>query len=143
MCISTKFWDKVNKGKSCWQWTGWRNDDGYGLIQHNGQRWRAHRLVYLLFGYLLPKDRVVLHSCDNRSCVRPSHLALGTVAENMKDKAAKRRARNGSTRLNIQDVIQIRYAAKAGSKHSTLAKTFGVSRAHISRIVRGKSWGEL
>lgn len=67
----------------CWIWIGRKKPDGYGRITAGGREWRAHRLAWVLYGGSLPDDVMVTHRCDNRSCVRRSHLRLGTHQMNM------------------------------------------------------------
>jgi hypothetical protein len=78
-------------GDACWEWNGHRNDRGYGLIWHNGRHVRAHRVALILALGSIPDGLLVLHHCDNPSCVRPSHLFVGTQADNMRDMAHKGR----------------------------------------------------
>lgn len=87
-----RFWSKVNKTDECWLWTRGRTKQGYGTFSLDGKTHNAHRLAWL-FTYGDPGELQVLHRCDNPPCVRPDHLFLGTVADNMKDRDAK--GRNG------------------------------------------------
>ncbi len=82
----------------CWLWTGPKSGNGYGAVSlgrgTNGPH-GAHRIAYLLWVGLIPEGLQVLHHCDTPLCVRPSHLFLGTHADNMADKTRK-------GRLNVQ-----------------------------------------
>jgi HNH endonuclease len=84
----------ARQGPGCWDWQRAVNSVGYGRIARNGTRVYAHRAAYELAYGPIPKDMCVLHSCDNRRCVRPDHLFLGTKRDNMLDMAAKGRWRN-------------------------------------------------
>ena len=67
----------------CWNWTG-SGRERYGTIRINGKTLSAHRVSYCLFVGPIPKNLMILHSCDNKSCVNPNHLSVGTHEENMR-----------------------------------------------------------
>lgn len=68
----------------CWEWTGSKTR-GYGRLKIKGRKFSAHRVSYEIFKGPIPKDLVVMHSCNNKSCVRPDHLSVGTPIQNSRD----------------------------------------------------------
>ena len=89
-----RFWDRVCIGDACWEWHGGvRNAQGYGGFNWNGKKQMAHRVAWQLWVGPIPEGMSVLHRCDNRLCVRPDHLFLGTHLDNMRDAVAKQRTR--------------------------------------------------
>jgi hypothetical protein len=92
-----RFWSRVNKTDGCWLWIG-RAADGYGHITIAGGVRKAHRVSWTLAnGGIFPARHLfVCHKCDNPMCVRPDHLFLGTVQDNVKDMIQKQRQRGGA-----------------------------------------------
>lgn len=88
--IARRFWQNVARSDGCWEWTGLLNTHGYGRFWP-GHHMVAHRYSWLLHHGHIPDGRVVMHSCDNRKCVSPYHLSLGTQRDNLLD--AKRKGR--------------------------------------------------
>jgi len=86
-----RFWKKVAKGRGCWEWKGAIRRDGYGVLSFKGRKLiAAHRAAWLLAYGELPA-KFVCHSCDNKRCVRPSHLFEGTAKDNHDDMTRKGR----------------------------------------------------
>ena len=131
----------------CIPWTGATANFGYGAFNVGGKVHRAHRLSYQFF-VGEPGELCVLHRCDNPACVNPTHLFLGTRAENMADKVRKKRQPQGQdhgrAELNDRKVRSIRVLWASG-KYSAihLGRVFGVCRATIYSVVRRETWGHL
>lgn len=163
MSYEETFWSKVNKNSGivmphmeteCWIWESYKDKDGYGLHVHptqNRRKIRAHRMAYLLHYGVDPKEKSVLHHCDNPPCVCPDHLFAGTQKENMQDMIKKGRrtqpdvsgTRNGRAKISEKDVLFIREHYRNGMKGKDLASRFGVSVSTIKRIWKGENWKHI
>lgn len=143
-----RFWSKVDKSTDCWNWTGARNNKGYGFFFYNQKRILAHRGMWELYGGSIPHKMCVCHKCDNPRCVRFEHLFLATNAENVADKMRKNRHKNGVhagtrnpfAKLTIDEVRLIRSMASEGRKHPEIASLFGVARTTVTDIVNRRAW---
>lgn len=85
------FWSLVDKSSDCWTWKGNIDSKGYGRVHCNGKRQRAHRVSYELSIGEIPSGMLICHHCDNRKCVRPDHLFVGTASDNSLDCTKKGR----------------------------------------------------
>lgn len=129
----------------CHEWTAYINPRGYGRFKISGKQVMAHRFAYEMSVAQIPDGLFVCHRCDNRRCVNPSHLFLGTNQDNMRDMIAKGRSprtrlhgeMNGSCKLQARDVAAIRNSKLSQSK---LAAAYGVDQSTISHIKTGKNW---
>ncbi len=148
-----RFWNKVDKSGSCWQWkAAVFKQGGYGHFRINDKSFRAHRLSWELANGQIPDGMCVLHACDNPPCVKPAHLWLGSHAENMADSAQKGRATNagykgedcGNAKLTEQQALFVRAEYEKGNTtYKALGNEFGVTRQAIFRIVKHLSWSHL
>ncbi|HUT15273.1 MAG TPA: HNH endonuclease signature motif containing protein [Anaerolineae bacterium] len=145
-----RYWEKVDvRGKDeCWEWVAGTNSRGYGQLQVDGKSAYAHRLAWELENGPIPEELCVLHRCDNRNCVNPAHLWLGTNADNSRDMVKKGRPARGAehahAKLTRQEVQQIRHLYSTGEYlQRELGKRFGVSESHVSGIVNRKYWAWL
>ncbi len=159
--IESRFFGKVEKTDSCWMWLGSVNNNGYGQIhitvsigepERFGRSSRStiltHRLSWELVNGAIPDGLEVLHNCpdgDNPRCVNPSHLWLGTQADNMRDAMNKGRTARGqdkpTSKLTDETVTTIRYRYATGSvTQQQLADEHEVTISVICQIVNRKSW---
>ena len=142
--LLNRWMDKVLVGDECWEWLA-STKEGYGVIWNEGRYTKAHRLAYAFFTGPLAADLFVCHTCDNPRCVKPSHLFLGTNQDNIADRGHKGRTRvgtgerHGNARLSDAQVDEIRCRYRSGERQTALAAWYGVSQAHISRIVLAQS----
>lgn len=81
----------------CWNWQGHIHPSGYGRFRDVGKATTAHRVAYALAHGSIPHGMLIMHSCDNRRCVNPAHLSLGTYADNNHDMMAKGRFRSDTS----------------------------------------------
>lgn len=145
-----RFWSKVDvRGPDeCWEWTGYRNPQGYGTFGVTyGDNRKAHRVAWELTNGPIPEGMYALHGCDNRTCCNPDHLYLGMHADNMADRARRGRTavgeNNGLAKLTAEKVFAIREHAAGGVTYKELARRYGVHRTNISLIVRRKTWRHI
>lgn len=150
--IEERFWQRAKKSdiSGCLEWTGSKNDDGYGIVGENGRCHLAHRIAYRLHTGVDPGEAKVCHRCDNPACVNPDHLFLGTQAENIADRNVKGRTRSArgeahyAVKLQASDVCQIRdMIGTDGNTHASIAKLYGVAEGTIGSIHRRKNWAWL
>lgn len=151
----------------CWNWIGAKSGNGYGVSSINGVQMYAHRAQYERWNRTtIGSGLVVMHSCDNPSCVNPFHLSVGTQKQNLEDAknkgrmasgcnhglvknkgAAARGERIASSKLTADQVADIRrlyVKGKPGNKSeaslSGLARKYSVSFQTISKIVNKVNW---
>ena len=139
-----RFWSKVQTAEGgCAEWIGATYPTGYGNFYWQGRNHPAHRIAWLMSGQRIPESYYVLHRCDNRLCVEPAHLFVGTHQDNMDDMAGKGRrapqagATNGNARLLPEQVAAIKVDNRS---HRELGLEYGVSKTTIGLIKRGQRW---
>lgn len=141
------FWERVEKSDGCWEWQGARHTGGYGAVCADGVQMQAHRRSWELTYGPIPKGLVVCHRCDNRPCVRPDHLFLGTAKENCQDMLAKGRAGFGGEKNNTclitEEVAKAILRSKGDESGADVARSFGVSTSIVYRIWNGITWKHL
>lgn len=161
-----RFWSKVDKSGDCWVWRAGVDRKGYGKFSLGSSRLpgggrcnsmvSAHRVSYIIaFGDIpshdSPHGMCVLHRCDNPSCVRPSHLFIGTNEDNVHDMLAKGRhstnprrgQQHGCAILTELGAREVYVRASSGERQADIARDFGVSVPTVSAIKAGRLWPHL
>ena len=169
--IKRRFWKKVCKTDDCWEWTSCLNNRGYGrfrnpLLSTKQKRTFAHRFSWELAYGAVPNNLLVLHRCDNRKCVRPDHLFLGTFQDNAIDCVEKGRhqaianpecylrGEEMSKRLRGRIVPPIMIGKKITREHAekirkssksarALAREYSLHESSIYKIRKGEMWAHL
>lgn len=139
----------INKETGCIEWTR-ATSSGYGVLRHKGAAVRTHRISYELNKGPIPDGLFVLHHCDNKLCITPDHLFLGTQKDNMRDMSAKGRGnhargeRAGRSKLTEAEVLRIRktYTGKYGERLA-MAEKYNVSGGSIWSVVTGRTWTHI
>ena len=154
--LEQRFFGKVEKTESCWNWTGGLTSGGYGKFSFNRKTISAHRMSWLIHFGEIPKGEgyhgtCVLHKCDNRKCINPKHLFLGTQKVNIIDSYNKGRKegfligeKNVNSRLSSSEVKKMRGLHKNKKiQQNVLAEMFNVSQGTVSLIVNNKRYLNL
>jgi hypothetical protein len=135
-----RFWSKVEKTDTCWNWIGCKNKDGYGAFRLQGRTWGVHRLMWTHLYGTIDKGLDVRHKCTGK-CVNPEHLQLGTHQDNIDDKirdgTVAKGEKHGLAKLTRQYVDEIR-ASTASCRE--LGRNYGVCESTIYHIKNGKTW---
>lgn len=170
-----EFWRKVNKNgplpdaakypnltEPCWIWTKAKSNNGYGVTSFDWKQTPTHRAAWVLTNGQIPDGLCVLHKCDNPPCCNPSHLFLGTPADNAADMVAKKRQSKGIEHsdaitprrlrgeesptciLTEESVTEMRKLyLQDGLSSREIAKRFGIADSHVFRIVKGECWKHI
>jgi hypothetical protein len=127
----------------CHPWRGPSFSQGYGLCWHGAERY-AHRHSFVMHKGSIPPGNLVRHRCDNRGCVNPEHLILGTNRDNMKDALERSTLARGSRRrpdVSEDDVLQARHAFHGKElRLKDVAANLGMSISQASDIMWGRLW---
>lgn len=138
---------KVNQETGCWEWIACIGTNGYGAIGFNGKKTSAHRIAYELFNNEIPEGMHVCHRCDNRKCVNPDHLFIGTRQDNMDDMKSKKRQVYGekhpSTQFSEQDIFNIFEKYSKGMSALGISREYQCERTQIWQILTGRTWKYL
>lgn len=154
--LAERFWPNVDRPDgpdACWPWLRARDRDGYGWIitgsTVDGSRCsqRCHRVAFELTYPGTTQDCHVLHHCDNPCCCNPSHLFLGTHADNMADKSRKGRASSlkgesvPNAVLTDSLVRQIRRIYREGKlSQRRVGVLLGLNPNTVKSVLTGNRW---
>lgn len=133
----------------CWLWTGHLGRDGYGKTVLQNQQLRAHHISWFIHSGEIPSGKCLMHLCDVRHCVNPSHLKLSTVAENNADKQRKGRSNQAKgnqlpqSKLDGDKVRQIRELFRTGESQKKIAERYGVCQQAVNKVITKKTWGHI
>jgi hypothetical protein len=139
----------------CWEWLLALTSGGYGKFEVKGKGYAVHRWSYMYHKGEIPVGMLIRHACDNRKCVNPDHLSVGTHADNMRDMKERKRAATGDrhgTHTHPQSVVKGEHhharinpqLMARGERHGTHTKPESVARGersgarlHPERLLRG------
>ncbi len=147
--IELRFWEKVDiDPNGCWTWTAQKAKNkgrfNYGYLAVKGRPTLAHRISWSIHFGEPASGLCVLHKCDNPSCVRPDHLFLGSMRDNMIDRDVKGRGCRGEkhvwAKLDQTMVKKIREMYASGKTSTKISHEIGVDAGTICNIVKRRSW---
>jgi len=151
--VSSKLGAHIITDNGCWEYQGSTNGSGYGYfhicLPGDKRKFAAHRVSYAYHHGVDPGELFVCHKCDNRTCLNPDHLFLGTHQDNMRDMAIKgRRAPqagedNNACKLNKSIVTEVVSQIMDGKSNMLIAANLPITHSQVSLIRLGKSWKPL
>ena len=149
-----RFFSKVDKTDTCWVWkASIRGNSGYGAFKINGKVKSAHRVSWEIYNEKkIPDGLLVCHKCNNRLCVNPEHLYVGTYVDNTRD-AIRDGVRDhykyvygekvGTAKLSEDNILEVVRLYEKGLSHKEIAKKLKVDRSTIGDVLRGRTWKHI
>ena len=136
-----RFWDKVEvlSSDECWEWQASIRNSGYGRMWLDGHNPSAHRISWTIHHGPIPPNLNVLHKCNNKLCVNPDHLYLGTQGDNNMDMYRRSNLPKAGrvSMFSKDDLDDIKKLRSSGMTHQKIADIYRCSRTHILHIVNG------
>lgn len=134
----------VKKAGDCWEWTGCLTIGGYGKTRAGYRHIMTHRYAYEQLVGQIPEGMFVCHRCDNRKCLNPAHLFLGTAQDNLRDSRDKGRF-NAEKRYHTKPalVALIKRWSSLGMKPGKIARDLAMNNWTVLEIIRGRHWKEI
>lgn len=136
---------KINE-KGCWEWQKSKHKQGYGHCGFKGKVMLAHRVSWMVFKGEIPVSILVLHKCDNPTCVNPDHLFLGTDKDNVQDSILKNRFNRSKGEKHYlanhsEEKVQLAKNLKSkGLKYKEISKLTGIPVGSLSGIINSTAW---
>jgi DNA-binding NarL/FixJ family response regulator len=128
----------------CREWRGAKTRQGYGRKSVGGRVVRAHRwVVAQIDGWDAIKSKVVMHLCDNPSCYRYDHLAIGTQSDNIRMAFGRGRKENPKAKLLPEQIADIFRRRSAGETQQAIADAMGVTQTTVSKVLLRRTWKEI
>jgi hypothetical protein len=156
--------------KSCWEWQGFIMPNGYGRMSFKGKDQYVHRLSFAAFIGEIPKGKIICHSCDNRKCINPKHLWIGTFKENTQDACTKGKMKGFSRKVHSEEsknkmrkphninrkgekhpnaildenkVKEIRNLFSQGLTRKEISEIFKITKNCVKDVVLRRSWKHI
>lgn len=142
--IKCKLLNRIKEVNGCWEWQGKITNVGYGEITHLKKYMLAHRCSYKTFVGEIPEGKVVCHTCDNKKCINPEHLWVGTQKENSIDKVNKKRnCKAYFVKYNIETLELVLDLRNQGKVYTEIAKITNIPFSTVAFICQHPSRLEL
>jgi len=139
-----RFWNQVcsRQAGECWVWDGSVSANGYGQFWYNQLNFSAHRISYMMFFGPIQSNDLVCHKCDNKRCVNPKHLYIGTHLSNIIDRYTRFPDSGRGYRVsnfNTDEASQMNTLYQQGWNYTNISELFNTTRQTISNIVNKRT----
>jgi len=111
----------------CWEWQACKQNEGYGNFRIKNKVYKAHRISYFLTYGILSPHMHILHSCDNKRCVNPHHLSVGTDLQNRKD------FYNKNPRFTKEQIKKLSQERQYGKTYTEISIKYSIPRSTVYR----------